>query len=131
MNNNDTFIIKINLDDLLLNQNNLNISNISNLLNISEESTFNDNDILFINKKQYFDLIMNNSGNVLLKTKINYDCSICCSKLKYSHKLYKINKCSHVFHFKCIKTFFKSISNTFKSIHQCPLCRSSCETITI
>jgi hypothetical protein len=126
MNNiNDTFIIKINMNDI--NNNNLN-----NFVNdyISEKFEYSDKDeIIYMNKKDYNKYILNTYGTILIKTKINDNCTICFEKLKYTNKLYKLYKCSHIFHYKCINKWFTTISNNNNNIHNCPLCRSSNEII--
>lgn len=114
--NEDIFIIKINLDDL----NNLN--NIGPMISPNDE-------LVYMNKKDYTKFILNMSGTPITKFKCDYNCSICHEPQKYSHKLFKLNECNHIFHSKCIKKWFKTLSNNFKSIHNCPLCRKSVETI--
>jgi len=114
---NPSFIIKINLDK---------INDINNLTNFNIPSN-NIDEIIYMNKAEYSKYVFNNSGTLITKFKTNNNCSICSNSLKYTHKLYKLNECDHLFHSKCIKKWFKYTSDNFHSIHQCPLCRSSSE----
>jgi len=114
---NPSFVIKINLDK---------INDINNLTNFNIPF-HNIDEIIYMNKAEYSNYVFNNSGTFLTKFKTDNNCSICFAHLKYTHKLYKLNECNHVFHSKCIKKWFKHTSNHSNSIHQCPLCRTSSE----
>ncbi len=115
--NEDIFIIKINLDEIK------NIDDIN--LNFFEQT----DEIVYMNKKEYSNFILENSGIPITKFNCSYNCSICQQPQKYSHRLFKLNECSHIHHSKCIKKWFRTQSNNFKSLHKCPLCRLSIETI--
>jgi len=115
---NSSFVIKINLDKL---------DDINNITDF--HIPFCDIDeIIYMNKSQYSDFVLNHFGTFITKFKTGNNCSICCSPLKYTHKLYKLNQCNHVFHSKCIKQMFKYNSNNLNSIYKCPLCRLSNES---
>ena len=142
MNNvSDTYIIKINLNDNINNDINKIVKEAKKQI---PNENIDDTDIIYMSKKEYNNYILSNSGT-LVKTNLfdidleeltnqsdqytvlltdNCDkCTICHEYLKKkNNKLYRLNVCNHIFHYKCIKKWFNTVSN---SIHHCPLCRYS------
>lgn len=137
--NNLTYVLKINLNDV----NNIDylIKNTINTININDNiisSNNNDDttDIVIMTKDEYTNYILNNNGTIINNNNetnyncvnIDSECSICKNNLYLSlDKIYKLNLCSHIFHYKCINKWFKTVSNKFNDLHTCPLCRSSNE----
>lgn len=113
--NSDTFIIKLNFSE-----GDITHTNIPFQFDSSDE-------LVFMNKLQYYHFILQQSGSFISHINVDHNCSICHSRLKYTHKLYKLNRCNHLFHSKCIKKWFKTKSEQFNSLHDCPLCRISYE----
>ena len=83
---------------------------------------------IYINYKRYI-LVLQKNNNLLditigdISTKINYIpdneiCSICLNNYTIIDTICKLNKCVHIFHLECIKTWF----DTSKTL-SCPLCR--------
>ena len=103
-----TYVIKINLNNL----NNLNL-----VLNDLDD---NFDDVIIMNKKEYSKLLLEESGTIKYKIKTTEKCSICCDDIKQYHKMYVINTCNHLYHYKCIKKWFQQHAN-------CPICRTSNE----
>lgn len=126
-NNSQTYIIKINLNDILQND----IHNIIHqfINDITITNNIDDSNIIFMNKDEYSNYIFENSGSILKNHKTNDNCIICQNNLKYTHKLFKLNMCNHIYHHKCIKKWYKECSKDINNIHQCPLCRSTNEII--
>lgn len=56
------------------------------------------------------------------KIKRSKDCPICCDKITKNQLAYK-TPCNHVFHKKCIQTWFQK-STSF--VPTCPMCRADC-----
>lgn len=124
--NGHTYILKINLNDILQNDmHNIIQQSINDITNTNNSTN---NNIIYMNKNEYSNYIFDNSGTIINKYKTSDICSICCSNLKNTHKLFKLDICNHLFHYKCIKKCFKEASKQ-NFIHKCPLCRSSNEVI--
>jgi hypothetical protein len=124
MNNNDTYVLKINLNEFSNNK-------IENLMNELIQNSDSNDEIIIMSKKEYNQYIFNNSGTIIPK-KIDDDatmCTICHHQIKNNNKIFRLNLCYHKFHHKCIKKWFETISNQLNAIHHCPTCRSSYESI--
>ena len=109
MDQNETFIIKINLDNI----NELSLNSFIQYLNILPNSIISSNQITYMNKSQYSDFIFNNSGSTIQCNNTDLDCSICLYPLyekKSKKKIFKLYSCIHTFHYKCIKKWFKTQS---------------------
>lgn len=60
------------------------------------------------------------SNASLTTEQLETECCICHQPLS-SSKCYRIKKCKHVYHKHCIKEWYSSLNNTYKT---CPLCRT-------
>ena len=145
-----TYVLKINLNEI----NNLNstieqtIDKINTNDNIITNYDSINDDIVIMTKNEYREYILDNNGYIindistLCSSNNNYHdnefelilpeinkCSICLSSLEIYQKKYKLNLCSHLFHYDCINNWYKTISNKIFEVHSCPLCRSSNESM--
>jgi len=129
MSNNYTYVLKIDLDKI----NNINTQN---SIKIFGDQYRQNGEIVFMSKKEYRKYVFNNSGNIIDNYSINPNynsncdddiCLICHKQIKNT-KIFKLNKCNHQFHYKCIKKWFKILSKQ-KNESQCPLCRASKEEL--
>jgi hypothetical protein len=123
MNQFDTYVVNINLDDKTPNK------TVNDL--ITRFGVDNDN-VIYMSKNEYNKYVFNNCGNTSFYNKKNHDdkiCTICHNNFKKNNKIFQLHNCNHQFHYKCIEKWFKSLSNNFTNIRSCPLCRSSTESI--
>ena len=123
MGNNDTYVLKINLNEV-------SNENLQKSINRLIEENNSDDEIIIMSKKEYSKYILNNSGSFFKKNDHdNILCTICHYQIKNQHKIFQLNPCNHQFHYKCIKKWFETISNQLNLVHHCPTCRSSHEFI--
>jgi hypothetical protein len=123
MGNNDTYVLKINLNDV-------NCGNLQESIDKLIDDTNSYNEIVIMSKKEYNEYIFNNSGTFINGFDCDIDiCTICHNQIKNYNKIFQLNMCNHQFHHKCIKKWFKTISDQYNLLHHCPTCRSSNESI--
>lgn len=125
MGNNDTYVLKINLNEF-------NDTDLHSSINKILGDNFHDddnNEIIIMSKKEYHEYIFNNSGTIINCLNCDDDiCIICHNQIK-NKKKFKLNMCNHIFHYKCIKKWFKILSEQKNLLHHCPICRASNEHI--
>ena len=74
--------------------------------------------IISCGRKKYDDYKTNKElKEILIKDNTEKTCSICLEDYSKEDKIVQLD-CSHIFHRKCVETWFKS-----KTIKNCPLCR--------
>ena len=123
MANNDTYVLKINLDQV----NNINLQDSFNKIFGEDYNNCQNNEIIVMSKKEYNKYILENSGTIIECFNCDDDiCIICHNQIKNS-KVFKLNTCEHFFHYKCIKKWFSILSDKYTLLHHCPICRASNE----
>jgi hypothetical protein len=119
----NTYVVNINLDDIDINK---------TLNDLASKYSVDNDNIVYMNRNEYNKYVFNNSGNIVNYNKKKHNdinCVICHDDFKKNNKIFQLHNCNHLFHYKCIEKWFKSLSNNFSDILSCPLCRSSNEAI--